>query len=89
LVTFFIAPLMRHVRSLFLVLVAMGLVALTLILWISALDAGHFLVFASVCGVLTGVFGVILREIFCIDFPLIFRRVVYACVSFLDAWCFL
>ncbi|RMS12300.1 putative Membrane protein, partial [Pseudomonas coronafaciens pv. garcae] len=34
-------------------------------------------------------FGGILRDIFCNDIPLIFRRELYASVSFLAAWCFL
>ncbi|EFW77987.1 trimeric intracellular cation channel family protein [Pseudomonas savastanoi] len=89
LVTIFIAPLMRHLRSLFLVLDALGLVAFTLIGCMTALEAGHGLVIASVCGVITGVFGGILRDIFCNDIPLIFRRELYASVSFLAAWCFL
>lgn len=72
LVTIFIAPLMRHLRSLFLVLDALGLVAFTLIGCMTALEAGHGLVIASVCGVITGVFGGILRDIFCNDIPLIF-----------------
>lgn len=89
LVTIFIAPLMRHLRSLFLVLDALGLVAFTLIGCMTALEAGHGLVIASVCGVITGVFGGILRDIFCNDIPLIFPRELYASVSFLAAWCFL
>ncbi|RMQ46266.1 hypothetical protein ALQ04_00781 [Pseudomonas cichorii] len=89
LVTIFIAPLMRHLRSLFLVLDALGLVAFTLIGCMTALEAGHGMLIASVCGVITGVFGGILRDIFCNDIPLIFRRELYASVSFLAAWCFL
>jgi len=80
---------MRHLRSLFLVLDALGLVAFTLIGCMTALEAGHGLLIASVCGVITGVFGGILRDIFCNDIPLIFRRELYASVSFLAAWCFL
>lgn len=89
LLTIFIAPLMRHLRSLFLVLDALGLVAFTLIGTMTALEAGTGLLVASVCGVITGVFGGILRDIFCNDIPLVFRRELYASVSFLAAWCFL
>lgn len=89
LLTIFIAPLMRHLRSLFLVLDALGLVAFTLIGCTTALDTGHSMLVASVCGVITGVFGGILRDIFCNDIPLVFRRELYASVSFLAAWCFL
>lgn len=86
LVTIFIAPLMRHLRSLFLALDAVGLVAFTLIGCMVALKMGHGMLVASVSGVITGVFGGILRDIFCNDIPLIFRRELYASVSFLAAW---
>ena len=89
LVTIFIAPLMRHLRSLFLVLDALGLVAFTLIGCMTALEMGQGMLVASVSGVITGVFGGILRDIFCNDIPLIFRRELYASVSFAAAWCFL
>ena len=81
LVTIFIAPLMRHLRSLFLVLDALGLVAFTLIGCMTALEMGQGMLVASVSGVITGVFGGILRDIFCNDIPLIFRRELYASVS--------
>jgi len=86
LVTIFIAPLMRRLRSLFLALDALGLVAFTLIGCMTALEMGHGMLVASVSGVITGVFGGILRDILCNDIPLIFRRELYASVSFLAAW---
>ncbi len=90
LVTIFIAPLMRHLRSLFLVLDALGLVAFTLI---GCMDRARSRAWAGdrrrCAAVITGVFGGILRDIFCNDIPLIFRRELYASVSFLAAWCFL
>ena len=89
LVTIFIAPLMRHLRSLFLALDAVGLVAFTLIGCMTSLEMGHGMLVASVSGVITGVFGGILRDIFCNDIPLIFRRELYASVSFLAAWFYL
>ncbi len=89
LVTIFIAPLMRRLRSLFLALDALGLVAFTLIGCMTALEMGHGMLVASVSGVITGVFGGILRDIFCNDIPLIFRRELYASVSFLAAWFYL
>lgn len=89
LVTIFIAPLMRRLRSLFLVLDALGLVAFTLIGCQIALELGHEPLIASISGMITGVFGGILRDILCNDIPLIFRRELYASVSFAAAWCFL
>ena len=89
LLTIFIAPLMRRLRSLFLVLDALGLVAFTLIGCMTALDMGHGFLVASISGVITGVFGGILRDIFCNDIPLVFRRELYASVSFAAAWFYL
>ncbi|WP_312389870.1 trimeric intracellular cation channel family protein [Pseudomonas sp.] len=89
LLTIFIAPLMRHLRSLFLVLDALGLVAFTLIGCMTALEMGQGLLVASISGVITGVFGGILRDIFCNDIPLVFRRELYASVSFAAAWFYL
>ncbi|MBF8754393.1 MAG: trimeric intracellular cation channel family protein [Pseudomonas putida] len=89
LLTIFIAPLMRHLRSLFLVLDALGLVAFTLIGCMTALEMGQGMLVASISGVITGVFGGILRDIFCNDIPLVFRRELYASVSFAAAWFYL
>jgi uncharacterized membrane protein YeiH len=61
MVTVFTARWMRHLRSLFLVLDAVGLVAFTLIGCMTALEMGHGMLVASVSGVITGVFGGILR----------------------------
>jgi uncharacterized membrane protein YeiH len=55
----------------------------------TALEMGHGMLVASVSGVITGVFGGILRDIFCNDIPLIFRRELYASVSFAAAWCYM
>lgn len=89
LMTIFIAPLMRHLRSLFLVLDALGLVAFTVIGCTTALEMGLSMTVAAVSGVITGVFGGILRDIFCNDIPLVFRRELYASVSFAAAWFYL
>ena len=55
----------------------------------TALELGHDMLVASISGMITGVFGGILRDILCNDIPLIFRRELYASVSFASAWCFL
>lgn len=89
LVTILIAPLMRHFRSLFLALDAVGLVAFSLIGCMTALEMGDDMLVASISGVITGVFGGILRDVLCNDIPLIFRRELYACVSFLSAWLYM
>lgn len=51
------------------VLDALGLVAFTLIGCMTALEMGQGLMVASVSGVITGVFGGVLRDIFCNDIP--------------------
>jgi len=89
LLTIFIAPMMRRLRSMFLVLDALGLVAFTLIGCMTALEMGQGMLVASISGVITGVFGGILRDIFCNDIPLVFRRELYASVSFAAAWFYL
>lgn len=86
LFTVMIASLMRRLRSLFLVLDAIGLIAFTLIGCQTALDMGHGLLIASLSGVVTGVFGGVLRDIFCNDIPLVFRRELYAGVAFVASW---
>jgi uncharacterized membrane protein YeiH len=86
LVTILIASLMRHFRSLFIALDAVGLGAFTLIGCLTALEMGNSMLVASISGVITGVFGGILRDIFCNDIPLIFRRELYVGVPFLSAW---
>jgi uncharacterized membrane protein YeiH len=73
----------------FLVLDALGLVAFTLIGCMTALEMGQGMLVASISGVITGVFGGILRDIFCNDIPLVFRRELYASVSFAAAWFYL
>ena len=54
LLTIFIAPMMRRLRSLFLVLDALGLVAFTLIGCMTALEMGQGMLVASISGVITG-----------------------------------
>ncbi len=89
LVTVLIAPLMRHLKSLFLVLDALGLVAFTIIGCQVALHMQQSLLISAVFGVITGVFGGILRDILCNDIPLIFQKELYASVSLAAAGCYL
>jgi uncharacterized membrane protein YeiH len=89
LITVFIAPLMKHFKSLFLVLDAIGLVCFTLIGCQIALKTGHGGVIAVVCGIMTGVFGGILRDTLCNDVPLVFQKELYASVAMATACCYL
>ena len=80
--TIVIAKWMRQLRNVFLVLDALGLIGFTIIGCQIALDMGHGFVVSAVAGVLTGVSGGILRDILCNDVPLVFRRELYASISF-------
>ena len=80
--TILIAKWMRHLRNIFLVLDALGLIGFTIIGCQIALEMGHGFVVSAVAGVLTGVSGGILRDILCNDVPLVFRRELYASISF-------
>ncbi len=91
LLTVVIAPLMKHLKSIFLVLDALGLVAFTIIGCQVALQMQHeglikqSLLISAVFGVITGVFGGILRDILCNDIPLIFQKELYASVALASA----
>lgn len=91
LFTVAIAPLMKHLKSLFLVLDAVGLVAFTIIGCQVALEMQQeglikdSLMICAVFGVITGVFGGILRDILCNDIPLIFQKELYASVALASA----
>lgn len=82
LFTIVIAKWMKHLRSVFLLLDAMGLIGFTIIGCQIALEMGHGFVISAVAGILTGVSGGILRDILCNDVPLVFRRELYASISF-------
>ena len=82
LFTIMIAKWMKHMHNMFLLLDALGLIGFTIIGCQIAMDMGYGFVVAGVAGVLTGVSGGILRDILCNDVPLIFRRELYASISF-------
>ncbi|MCH4248413.1 trimeric intracellular cation channel family protein [Acinetobacter populi] len=82
LFTIIIAKWMKHLRNIFLLLDALGLIGFTIIGCQIAIQMGHGFVVAAVAGVLTGVSGGILRDILCNDVPLVFRRELYASISF-------
>ncbi|MEB3766910.1 trimeric intracellular cation channel family protein [Acinetobacter sp. MD2] len=88
LFTILIAKWMKHLHSIFLLLDALGLIGFTIIGCQIALQMGHGFVVASVAGVLTGVSGGILRDILCNDIPLVFRRELYASISFVAVICY-
>ncbi|MBP2845467.1 trimeric intracellular cation channel family protein [Dickeya oryzae] len=80
---------MHHLHRLFLVLDAMGLVAFTIIGCNVAIELGYSPTVVVMAGITTGIFGGILRDIFCNRTPMVLRKELYACVSLLVALVYL
>jgi uncharacterized membrane protein YeiH len=81
ILTALIAPIMKRLHSLFLVLDAMGLVVFTVIGCRVALDMQLPTTVVLISGMITGCAGGVLRDILCNDIPLLLRKELYASVS--------
>lgn len=83
---------LRHVLSEKLIVVAdaIGLGLFSIAGVSSALDAQMPIFIASMMGVITGIFGGVLRDIVCNEVPMVFRDgKPYAICSFLGSWLYL
>lgn len=85
LATFVLARLVRLPARLFLIPDALGLALFTILGTRIALDLeAHWLV-ASLMGVITGVFGGIVRDVLCNEVPLVFSGELYATAAWSGA----
>lgn len=89
LITIVIARFMRHLHQRFLVLDAIGLVAFTVIGCNVALSLGYDTVVVVMSGIITGIFGGIIRDILCNRTPQVLRHELYASVSLVVALLYL
>lgn len=85
LATFALVRLVRLPARLFLLPDAVGLALFTVIGTQAALDVGAHWLVASLMGVITGVFGGILRDMLCNEVPLVFSGELYATASWAGA----
>ncbi|MDB5613127.1 MAG: Membrane protein [Devosia sp.] len=81
LVTIALARVVDKLRWPFLLLDGLGLVVFTIIGCNIGMEVGAHPLIVLVAGMVTGIFGGILRDVLCNDVPLVFRGELYATVS--------
>lgn len=81
LATIAMARVVDKLRWPFLLLDGIGLVVFTIIGCQVAIEIGAHPLIVLVAGMVTGIFGGILRDVLCNDVPLVFRGELYATVS--------
>lgn len=89
IVTALIAPVMRRLHSLFLLLDALGLVVFTVIGCRIAQEMQLPTTIVLISGMITGCAGGVLRDVLCNDIPLLLRKELYASVSVLTGCVFM
>jgi uncharacterized membrane protein YeiH len=89
LFTMVIARYMRRLHQLFLVLDSLGLIAFTIIGCQVALKLDYEIPVVIMAGLITGIFGGILRDILCNRTPQVLRQELYASVSLVVALLYL
>ncbi|WP_397475160.1 trimeric intracellular cation channel family protein [Pusillimonas sp.] len=89
IITALIAPVMRRLHNLFLLLDALGLVVFTVIGCRIAQEMDLPITIVLVSGMITGCAGGVLRDILCNDIPLLLRKELYASVSVLTGGVFM
>ncbi len=87
--TFVLVRLVRLPANLFLVPDALGLALFTIVGTQTAMTYGAPWFVASFLGVVTGVFGGVLRDILCNEVPLVFTGELYATASWAGAMVFI
>ncbi len=81
IVTTFSVSHLHHLRNLFLFVDGLGLVAFTIIGCDIGLASGVHYSIAVIAGMITGVFGGLLRDLLCHQPPLVLHKEIYASVS--------
>ena len=89
LITTVVAPHLHHLKRLFLLLDAMGLVAFSLIGANVARGMDYAFPVVVMAGMITGICGGVLRDVLCNQVPVVFRRELYAMVSLVVCTLFL
>lgn len=83
--TILTARYMKYLKTIFLVLDAIGLVSFAMGGVLIALNLGHGMTVACVAAVATGAFGGVLRDLLCNRIPLAFQHELYASIAIMIA----
>ena len=88
-ITMWVAPMMKHLQRLFLILDAIGLMVFSIIGAQIALDMEYGPIIAAIAAVIPGAFGGVLRDMLCNTIPLVFQKEIYAGIAFGAAWLYM